>query len=113
MLRKLRGGATIGSSQQFEADYRYRARRDGPEKRRIARAAAGLVEPGMTVLVNDGSTAAILAELLADRRPSTVITNNLAAITALAGAPGITLLALGEHFCKNSMAFPAFLRRKV
>ncbi|PKP73325.1 MAG: DeoR family transcriptional regulator [Alphaproteobacteria bacterium HGW-Alphaproteobacteria-6] len=105
MLRKLRGGATIESSLQFEADYRFRERRDRPEKARIAHAAAGLVEPGMTVLINDGSTAAILAEMLARRRDLTVITNNLAAINTLAGAPGVTLLALGGAYSRKFNGF--------
>lgn len=105
MLRKVRGGASIESSLQFESDYRYRERREPDEKRRIAAAAAQLVEPGMTVLINDGSTAGLLAELLADIRPLTVITNNMAVIETLKDASGITLLALGGLYSRKFNGF--------
>lgn len=105
MLRKVRGGASIETSMQFESDYRYRARRDTEAKRRIARAAAELVEPGMTILINDGTTAGLLAERLAERRPLTVITNNLAVIEKLSEAPGITLLALGGTYSRKFNGF--------
>jgi DeoR/GlpR family transcriptional regulator of sugar metabolism len=105
MLRKVRGGASIETSLQFESDYRYRERRDADEKRHIARAAADLIEPGMTVLVNDGTTAGFLAELLPEKRPLTVITNNMAAIGTLWNAPGITLLALGGTYSRKFNGF--------
>ncbi|MCV2865084.1 DeoR/GlpR family DNA-binding transcription regulator [Albidovulum sediminicola] len=105
LLRKVRGGASIETSLQFESDYRYRARRDTDAKRRIARAAVDLAEPGMTVLINDGTTAGLLAERLAEKRPLTVITNNLAAIEALTEAPGITLLALGGTYSRKFNGF--------
>ncbi|OYX42592.1 MAG: DeoR family transcriptional regulator [Rhodobacterales bacterium 32-67-9] len=105
MLRKVRGGASIETSLQFESDFRYRARRDTEAKRRLARAALEMVEPGMTVLVNDGTTASVLAEMLPEKRPLTVITNNLAAIEALTDAPGITLLALGGTYSRKFNGF--------
>src|SRR5690606_35279863 len=37
LLRKVRGGATIEASGQFESDFRYRARQAAEEKRQIAR----------------------------------------------------------------------------
>lgn len=105
MLRKVRGGAAIETSLQFESDYRYRERRDTEEKRQIALAAANLIEPGMTVLINDGTTAGFLAELLPERGPLTVITNNMAAITSLWNANGITLLALGGTYSRKFNGF--------
>ena len=82
-MRKIRGGATVESGTQFESDFRIRARQDVGAKARMAQAAAALVEPGMTVLINDGSMAAVLAETLLDRRPLTVITNNAAVLDRL------------------------------
>lgn len=105
LLRKVRGGASVESSSRFESDYRYRERHMVEEKRRIARAAMELVEPGMTVLVNDGSTAAQLTDLLPDKRPLTVITNNMAVISGLAGLNGITLIALGGTYSKKFNGF--------
>lgn len=98
LLRKLRGGASVEPGTQFESDFRIRARQDMEAKARMARAAAALVEPGMTVLVNDGSMAAVLAETLLDRRPLTVITNNAAVIDRLRNEVRLRLIALGGEF---------------
>ena len=86
LLRKVRGGASIQSSAQFESDFRYRQTLAAEEKDRIAAAAARLIEPGQTVMIDDGSTAGGVARHLADARPLTVISNNLTVINALAGA---------------------------
>ena len=98
VLRKTRGGATIEAGTQFESDFRFRERQGGEAKARMARAALELIEPGMTLLINDGSMAAVLGAMLPEKRPLTVITNNAAIIEALRGKAGITLIALGGVF---------------
>lgn len=105
VLRKVRGGATIEAGTQFESDFRIRARQDGEAKARMARAALELVEPGMTVMINDGSMAALLGSALVDKRPLTVITNNAAVIDDLKDEPGITLIAPGGVFNAKFNAF--------
>ncbi len=105
LLRKVRGGASVQSSGQFESDFRYRQRLAGPEKQRIAAAAASLVEPGQTIIVDDSSTAGGIAAHLADIRPLTVITNNLGVIQELSGAAGVTLIALGGQYSKKFHGF--------
>ncbi len=105
LLRKVRGGATIEAGTQFESDFRIRALQDAGAKARMARAALHLVEPGMTVLVNDGSMAALLGSALVEKRPLTVITNNAAVIDALRVETGITLIALGGVFSAKFNAF--------
>jgi len=106
LLRKIRGGATIRSGTQFESDFRFRERQGAPAKLAMARAALRLVEPGMTVMINDGSMAAILGQQLAACRPLTVITNNAAVMDALKAEAGITLIALGGVY---SAKFNAYL----
>ncbi len=105
LLRRIRGGASMQSSGQFESDFRYRQKLARPEKQRIAAAAAGLVEPGQTIIIDDGSTAGGVSRHLADLRPLTVITNNLAVIQDLAGIAGITLMALGGQYSKKFHGF--------
>lgn len=105
LLRKVHGGASIESSPQFESDFRYRERIALAEKRAIAALAAGLVEPGQIVILDDSSTAGAMAPLLLDFRPLTVITNNLGAINALAGVAGLTLISLGGQFSKKFNGF--------
>lgn len=101
LVRKIRGGATIESGTQFESDFNFRERQGLEAKGAIAQFALRFVEPGMTVIINDGSTAAVLGKALADLRPLTVITNNGAVIDSLRDRPGITLMALGGTFSKK------------
>ncbi|TIV60733.1 DeoR/GlpR family DNA-binding transcription regulator [Mesorhizobium sp.] len=104
-LRKVRGGASIQSSGLFESDFRYRQKQAGDEKRRLAIAAVAMIEPGQTVIIDDGSTAGGIAAHLAELRPLTVITNNLAVIQELSGLSGITLIALGGQYNKKFHGF--------
>ena len=106
VLRKVRGGATIDAGTQFESDFRFRERQGHDEKLAMARAALDLVEPGMTVMINDGSMAAVLGEMLLQKRPLTLITNNAAIIDRMKNENGITLIALGGIY---SAKFNAFL----
>lgn len=105
LLRKIRGGATMDAGTQFESDFRFRARQDGAAKARMARAALELIEPGMTLMINDGSMAAVLGAMLPAKRPLTVITNNAAIIDALRGENGITLIALGGVYSNKFNGF--------
>lgn len=98
LLRKMRGGATIEAGTQFESDFRFRERQGGEAKQRMARAALELIEPGMTVMINDGSMAAVLGAMLIEKRPITVITNNAAVMDALKGEGGVSLIALGGAY---------------
>ena len=66
VLRKVRGGATIDAGTQFESDFRFRELQEADVKRALAETAADLVEPGMTVMINDGSMASVLGDVLAD-----------------------------------------------
>lgn len=106
LLRKVRGGATIQSGNQFESDYRFRERQDAAAKTSIASVALGFIEPGMTVMINDGSMASILGQMTVAKRPLTVITNNAAVIDALRGEAGMTVIALGGVY---SAKFNAYL----
>ena len=105
LLRRVRGGASIRSSAQFESDFRYRQTLAAAEKDRIAAAAARMIEPGQTVMVDDGSTTGSVARHLAEYHPLTVISNNLTVINELAGASGIELIALGGQYSKKFHGF--------
>ncbi|MBK4216022.1 DeoR/GlpR transcriptional regulator [Paracoccus caeni] len=95
LLRKVRGGATVEAGTQFESDFRIRAMQNGEGKERMSRAVVDLIEPGMSVLVNDGSMAAHLAGVLLEKAPLTVITNNAAVIDRLKDVARVSLIALG------------------
>jgi len=105
VMRKIRGGGTIEAGTQFESDFRFREQQDQAAKAIMAEAALDLVEPGMTLMVNDGSMAAVLGARLAEKRPLTVITNNAAIVDALKGENGITLIATGGAFSAKFNGF--------
>lgn len=105
VLRKVRGGATIDAGTQFESDFRFRQLQEADVKQAIAQAALDLVEPGMTVIVNDGSMAAVLGEALLAKRPLTVVTNNATIMERMQGESGVTLIALGGAYSDKFNAY--------
>ncbi|MEO1239604.1 MAG: DeoR/GlpR family DNA-binding transcription regulator [Pseudomonadota bacterium] len=105
LLRKVRGGATIEPGTQFESNFHFREKQGVAAKFAIAQAALKHVEPGMTVIINDGSTAAVLGKCLIDLAPLTVISNNAAVLHALSGINGISLMSLGGTFSKKYNGF--------
>ena len=105
VLRKMRGGATIDAGTQFESDFRFRELQETDVKRAIAEAAAELVEPGMTVMINDGSMASVLGDVLARRKPVTIITNNAAILERNKGENSLTLMGLGGVYSAKFNAY--------
>lgn len=105
LLRKMRGGATIEAGNQFESDFRFRVRQGSEAKSRMARAALKLIEPGMTVIINDGSMASVLGAMIAEKRPVSVITNNAAIVDSLKSESAVTLIALGGTYSSKFNGF--------
>ena len=105
VMRKIRGGGTIEAGTRFESDFRFRAQQDREAKSVMAQAALQMVEPGMTVMINDGSMAALLGARLVEKRPLTVITNNAAIIDTLKSEAGITLIATGGTYSARYNGF--------
>ncbi|MFD9906312.1 DeoR/GlpR family DNA-binding transcription regulator [Streptomyces sp. NPDC059063] len=101
-LRKVRGGATALPSAQFHGSVAERMTAMAQTKQQLARAAARLLVPGQTVLLDDSTTCLHLTREFAAHAPLTVLTNSLPAITALAKEPGVSLIALGGSY------FPAY-----
>jgi DeoR family transcriptional regulator of aga operon len=69
--------------------------RAAAEKRRVAAAAARLVQDGQTIAVTSGTTAVEFARQLVDRVDLTVITNSLDVAAVLLDCEGIQLAVLG------------------
>ena len=98
VLCKVRGGASVFRSTQFESDLHYRATSAVEEKKRIAAAAIELFSDGEVVVLDDSTTALGIVPLLANRPPMTVITNFMPAMTQLASYPNVNLIGLGGQF---------------
>jgi len=93
LVRRIRGGATAVDTP--ENGFAARAGWQAGLKDRIGRAAAALVAPGSTVLLDAGTTTVHVARALLDRAPLTVVTLSLPVAEVLADQPGIRLLVVG------------------
>lgn len=105
IVRRYRGGASAQPSSVFESNIEFRLRTAQPEKAAIAALARELVEPGMSVLLDDATTTLALARLLPGIEPLTVVTNYLGALLALRGAPGIRLIGVGGTYSGTHDSF--------
>jgi DeoR family transcriptional regulator of aga operon len=94
LLTRTHGGA-IANGVGDEVPARVKAARRQPEKRRIGRAAADLIDDGAVVGMTGGTTALEVARALTERRGITVVTNAIHIAAELVGHAGIRLVVIG------------------
>lgn len=82
-----------GDNQEVILEDRYQLASD--PKKRIAQAAAAMVEEGMTIILDSGSTTLLIAEALARKSNITVITNSLPAAFTLSENKDLSLVVCG------------------
>src|SRR5256885_11851057 len=95
LVARIRGGVRALEHGQSEVGFDLRLRLEVDRKRAIARAAAAMVDEGEAVALDASTTAYYLALELRTKRELVVVTNGLLVATALAEAPGITVLVTG------------------
>jgi DeoR/GlpR family transcriptional regulator of sugar metabolism len=105
VVRKYRGGVSAQPTSVFESNVAYRLNTAQGEKAAIARHVRAMIDPGMSVMLDDSTTALALLDLIEDVTPLTVATNFLPAITRLTDLRGITLLALGGIYSPTHDSF--------
>ncbi|MGW6454794.1 DeoR/GlpR family DNA-binding transcription regulator [Streptomyces sp. NPDC055078] len=105
VLRRFRGGASALPSTVFESNLDYRLGVNTAEKKAIARTAAELVEPGMSVMLDDSTTVLALAGLLVDMAPLTVVTNARRVVDVFTDREGVRLIALGGEYSRTHDSF--------
>ena len=104
-LLRSHGGA-VGYEPAQDYPLKVKATLHRSEKSRIGEAAAKLVQPNQTVILDSGSTTAEIAkELKRARRKITVITSALNIASELADAPEISLIMLGGVLRMLSFSF--------
>ena len=96
------GGAILAAPSMVAFAFQDRQQSRMAEKRAIARAAACLVEPGMTVILDTGTTTLELARVLGDIPHLKVLTSSLAIASALLSHKDQELVLLGGTVNKNS-----------
>lgn len=95
LIVRTHGGAIRAEGTLFEPSHDERTVIRRAEKRAIAHAAAALVRPGETILLDAGTTTLELALALRDRRSLTVVTNSLANATVLMECAGVEVIMVG------------------
>lgn len=94
LIRRTHGGAARSASVRIGRTLAESRRTNPAEKERIGRAAAALVKPGETLMIDGGFTTYQVAAHVA-ASPLTVVTNSFDVAQALFGREGTTLVFLG------------------
>ncbi|MBQ8075945.1 MAG: DeoR/GlpR transcriptional regulator [Oscillospiraceae bacterium] len=99
IIRREHGFAVFGGTD----DLNNRIAVHYEEKRKIARAAAKLVSPGETVMIENGSCCALFAEELAGANPDvTIITNSAFIASYIRRSGNGSIILLGGDFQKDA-----------
>ncbi len=104
LAARVRGGVRALQRGQSEVGFDLRLRLEVERKRAIGRAAAELVGEGEAVAIDASTTGYYLALELRAKRELVVVTNGLLVATALADAPGITVLVTGGMLRLSAMS---------
>jgi len=102
-LRRVHGGAIPLQNLSFEPEVTARVE-FAEEKRRIAKAALAHLPRTGTILIDAGSTTALMAELIPPDRQLTAFTNTLPIALALAAKPNVTVYTLGGRVRSITLA---------
>jgi DeoR family fructose operon transcriptional repressor len=101
-LTRTHGGGLFSQQAKIEFAFREKQEMNPAEKRAIAKAAAAIVEPGMTVVIDTGTTTLEVARAVAGVEALKVVTSSLAIAAALYARDNIDLILLGGNARKNS-----------
>lgn len=104
LVARIRGGVRALEHGGSEVGFDLRLRLEVDRKRAIARSAAAMVNEGEAVALDASTTAYYLALELRSKRELVVVTNGLLVATALADAPGITVLVTGGMLRLSAMS---------
>ncbi|MDJ1133784.1 DeoR/GlpR family DNA-binding transcription regulator [Streptomyces iconiensis] len=101
ILRKYHGGVSAQPSTVFESSSDFRLHAHSGEKNALARAALDLVSPGMSLMLDDSTTALALAKLLPQVGPLTVVTNYRLITEELRAVDDIRLIGVGGEYSQT------------
>lgn len=105
ILRKVHGGVSALPSTVFEASSEIRMQIQPQAKEVLARKAIEMVEPGMSVMLDDSTTVFALARLLNDVGPLTVVTNYRQVLELFRENDDIRLIVTGGQYSRTHDSF--------
>jgi DeoR/GlpR family transcriptional regulator of sugar metabolism len=100
LCQRVYGGALPASPAV--ADYAARTAVEPDSKRRVAARAVELISPGMSVLLDGGTTTLAMVHALPDALDCTVVTHSPTIAAALVDHPRIEVLVIGGRLFKHS-----------
>jgi Transcriptional regulators of sugar metabolism len=103
-IKKIYGGVCAADKGELQP-FHERDAESHDAKRKIAEAAASLVEDGDIIFVDAGTTTKHMAEHLVDRKNLTVLTNNLDFIVAAAPLKNLDIITLSGHLDRTTLSF--------
>lgn len=95
VVRKFRGGVSVARTSTYEISAPLRRLVAVPQKKAIAAAAARMVAPGQSILLDDSTTVASMLDHLLDIEELHIVTNYLPTLTRIAHDGGTTVTAIG------------------
>ncbi len=101
LLRKYHGGVSAQPSTVFESSSDFRLHTHTREKEALAADAAAFIMPGMSVMIDDSTTALALTRRLGDIGPLTVVTNYRQVQEVLRDVADIRLIVLGGEYSRT------------
>jgi DeoR family fructose operon transcriptional repressor len=104
VLRRVHGGAIASQRLHHEPRLKVRDTQHADEKRRIARRAVDEIPVDGTVMIDSGSTLALLGEMLPHDRELVIFTNSIPVIESLASRDSVEVQVIGGTLKKNTMA---------
>ncbi|HMN60193.1 MAG TPA: DeoR/GlpR family DNA-binding transcription regulator [Anaerolinea sp.] len=104
LLVRTHGGAISAPRLDDEPPFDSRIDLHTPEKERIGRAAAALVNDGDVIGLDASTTALAIATHLANKQDLTIVTNGLALANRMLMVPGITLYLVGGFLRRDALS---------
>jgi DeoR/GlpR family transcriptional regulator of sugar metabolism len=101
LLQRVHGGALPASPAI--APFAHRQEMESDAKRRIARCAARMIQPGQVVIVDGGTTSALLVAQLPPNLAATIVTHSPSVAVALAEHASVEVVLIGGRLFKHSI----------
>ncbi len=111
LLERVHGGAVSTNKLYYKMDFNERLNYYSESgKLDIARAAAGLIKPYDTLMINSGTVAYMIARELKKLEALTVVTNSFPIAQELSGLAGFNVILLGGTITLNTSIHTATTR---
>ncbi|MCY0899327.1 MAG: DeoR/GlpR family DNA-binding transcription regulator [Firmicutes bacterium] len=112
VVQRVRGGAVLQQPVAYDEAWKERRRHQVAEKQAIALAAADLIDPGLVVALDVGSTTYFLAEAIRQRSDLVVFTASLPHAQVL-GQGNCTTFLVGGHYRPKEQSLTGTIARQV